>query len=248
MYIHVTLVPYLSASAELKTKPTQHSVKELRGIGIQPDVIVCRSERPIPDDLKAKIALFCDIKQDAVISNPDVDTIYEVPLYLEKAGLDEFIIKRLGLNCGERDLMTWRAFVEKMKNPRYEVDIALVGKYVTLPDAYLSVVEALSHAGVAHQTAVRIHWVDAEQVEAEGAEKYLAGMDGILVPGGFGYRGVEGKILAARYAREKKVPYLGICLGLQCAIIEFARHVCGLTDANSSEFNPETAHPVIDLL
>jgi CTP synthase len=248
MYIHVTLVPYLSASAELKTKPTQHSVKELRGIGIQPDVIVCRSERPIPEDLKAKIALFCDIKQDAVISNPDVDTIYEVPLCLEKAGLDEFIIKRLGLNCGDRDLLTWRAFVEKMKNPRYEVDIALVGKYVTLPDAYLSVAEALHHAGVAHQTAVRLHWIDAEKVEAEGAAKHLTGMDGILVPGGFGYRGVEGKIAAAGFARKEKIPYLGICLGLQCAIIDFARHVCGLTDANSSEFKPETAHPVIDLL
>ncbi|NLY91474.1 MAG: CTP synthase [Firmicutes bacterium] len=248
MYIHVTLVPYIPTSAELKTKPTQHSVKELRGIGIQPDVIVCRSGKPLPDDLKAKIALFCDINKEAVISNPDVETIYEVPLWFEQAGLDELIIKRLGLNCGQRDLVTWRQFVDKIKNPRFAVDIALVGKYVSLPDAYLSVAEALHHAGVAHETAVRIHWVDAEKIEAEGAEKFLAGMDGILVPGGFGYRGVEGKIAAAGFAREQKIPYLGICLGLQCAIIEFARHVCALSDANSSEFQPETANPVIDLL
>ena len=169
-------------------------------------MIVCRSERPIPEDLKAKIALFCDIKQDAVISNPDVDTIYEVPLCLEKAGLDEFIIRRLGLNCGERDLLAWRAFVEKMKNPRFEVDVALVGKYVTLPDAYLCGGGFVPRRS-SHQTAVRIHWIDAEKVEAEGAEKFLAGMDGILVPGGFGYRGVEGKIAAAGYARKEKVPY-----------------------------------------
>ena len=248
MYIHVTLVPYIPTSAELKTKPTQHSVKELRGIGIQPDVIVCRSGKPLPDDLKAKIALFCDINKEAVISNPDVETIYEVPLWFEKAGLDQLIIKRLGLNCGQRDLLTWREFVNKIKNPRFTVDIALVGKYIALPDAYLSVTEALHHAGVAQETAVRIHWVDAEKIEVEGAEEFLAGMDGILVPGGFGYRGVEGKIVATGYAREQKIPYLGICLGLQCAIIEFARHVCGLKDANSSEFQPETANPVIDLL
>ncbi|HBL36149.1 MAG TPA: CTP synthase [Firmicutes bacterium] len=248
MYLHVTLVPYIPTSAELKTKPTQHSVKELRGIGIQPDVIVCRSEKILPDDVKAKIALFCNINQEAVISNRDVDTIYEVPLCFEKAGLDDLIIKRLGLNCGERDLLTWRQFVEQIKNPQDEVDIALVGKYVTLPDAYLSLTEALHHAGVALRTGVRIHWVDAEQIEAEGAEKLLAGMDGILVPGGFGYRGVEGKIAATGFAREQKVPYLGICLGLQCAIIDFARHVCGMTDANSSEFQRDTKHPVIDLL
>jgi CTP synthase len=247
MYLHVTLVPYLSASAELKTKPTQHSVKELRGIGIQPDVIVCRSEKNLPEDLKAKIALFCDIKPEAVISNRDVDTIYEVPLCFEKAGLDDLIIKRLGLNCGERDLLTWRQFVEQIKNPQNEVDIALVGKYVTLPDAYLSVTEALYHAGVALGTGVRIHWVDAEQVEVEGAEKHLAEMDGILIPGGFGYRGVEGKIAATSFARERKVPYFGIGLGLQCAIIDFARHVCGMPEANSSEFQPDTEHPVIDL-
>ncbi len=248
MYIHVTLVPYIPTAAELKTKPTQHSVKELRGIGIQPDVIVCRSGKPLSDDLKAKIALFCDIDQEAVISNPDVETIYEVPLWFEEAGLGELIIKRLGLQCGQRDLVIWQEFVEKIKNPRFTVDIALVGKYVSLPDAYLSVVEALHHAGVAHETAVRIHWVDSEKIETEGAEQLLAGMDGILVPGGFGYRGVEGKIRAAGFAREQKIPYLGICLGLQCAVVEFARHVCGLTGANSTEFEPETAHPVIDLL
>jgi len=248
MYIHVTLVPYLAASAELKTKPTQHSVKELRGIGIQPDVIVCRSRKPIPEDLKAKIALFCDITPEAVISNPDVETIYEVPLYLEKAGLDEIIIKRLGLQCGERDLAHWRELVDKIKNPQYTVDIALVGKYVALPDAYLSVIEALCHAGVPHRTAVKIHWVDAERVETEGAERLLAKMDGIIVPGGFGDRGIEGKIAAIKYAREQKIPYFGIGLGLQCAIIEFARNVCGLTGANSMEFAPETPYPVINLI
>lgn len=248
MYIHVTLVPYIAASAELKTKPTQHSVKELRGIGIQPDVIVCRSGKPISEELKAKIALFCDININAVISNPDVETIYEVPLYLERAGLDEIIIKRLCLTCGERDLAYWRELVDKIKNPQYTVDIALVGKYVALPDAYLSIVEALYHAGVVHRTAVKIHWVDAEKVEREGPEQLLADMHGILVPGGFGDRGIEGKIAAIKYAREQRIPYFGICLGLQCAIIEFARHVCGLTNANSTEFDPETPFPVIGLL
>ncbi len=248
MYIHVTLVPYIAASSELKTKPTQHSVKELRSIGIQPDVIVCRSEKPISEELKAKIALFCDIKINAVISNQDVDTIYEVPLYFEKAGLDDIIIKRLCLTCGDRDLVTWREFVEKMKKPQSKVDIAIVGKYVALPDAYLSVVEALNHAGVPHRTAVQIHWVDAEKVEVEGAKQLLSAMDGILVPGGFGSRGIEGKLAAVKYAREKKVPYFGICLGMQCAIIEFARNICGLTNANSTEFADNTPFPVIDLL
>jgi CTP synthase len=248
MYIHVTLVPYIAVSSELKTKPTQHSVKELRGIGIQPDVIVCRSEQPISEELKAKIALFCDININAVISNQDVDTIYEVPLYLEKAGLDEIVIKRLGLKCGERDLANWREFVEKAKNPQNSVEIAIVGKYVALPDAYLSVAEALRHAGVAYRSSVQIHWVDAEKVGVEGAERLLSGMDGILVPGGFGSRGIEGKMAAVRYAREKGVPFLGICLGMQCAIIEFARNVCGMEKANSSEFDSHTPFPVIDLL
>lgn len=248
MYIHVTLVPYISAASELKTKPTQHSVKELRSIGIQPDVIVCRSEKPISDELKAKIALFCDIDPKAVISNQDVGTIYEVPLCLEQAGLDDIVISRLKLICGERDLTSWREFVERIKNPQTAVSIAIVGKYVSLPDAYLSVAEALRHGGVAHRSAVKIHWVDSEKIEAEGVEKSLSKVDGILVPGGFGSRGIEGKIMAIRYARENGVPYLGICLGMQCAVIEFARNICGMKGANSTEFNPETPYPIIDLL
>ncbi|HHU51027.1 MAG TPA: CTP synthase [Firmicutes bacterium] len=248
LYIHVTLVPYISASSELKTKPTQHSVKELRGIGIQPDIIVCRSEQPISDELKAKIALFCDIDRKAVISNQDVDSIYEVPLCLEKAGLDEIIIKKLNLSCGERDLAEWREFVKKSKNPQTSTTIAIVGKYVALPDAYLSVAEALRHAGVALESAIDIKWVDSEKIEQEGADKYLAEVNGILVPGGFGSRGVQGKLLAVQYAREKGVPYFGICLGMQCAIIDCARNLCGLKEANSTEFNPDTPYPVIDLL
>ena len=248
LYIHVTLVPYIAASSELKTKPTQHSVKELRSIGVQPDIIVCRSEHPISDELKAKIALFCDIDEEAVISNQDVGSIYEVPLCLEKAGLDQIIIKRLKLSCGERDLDSWREFVERSKHPETKTTIALVGKYVSLPDAYLSVAEALRHAGVGQRAAIEIKWVDSEKIEEEGAEKLLADVNGVLVPGGFGYRGIKGKILAVQYAREHKVPYLGICLGMQCAVIEFARHICGMKEANSSEFNPDTPYPVIDLL
>ncbi|MGQ9780081.1 MAG: CTP synthase [Bacillota bacterium] len=248
MYIHVTLVPYIGAASELKTKPTQHSVKELRGIGIQPDVIVCRSEKPLSEELKAKIALFCDIDKEAVISNQDVETIYEVPIMLEEAGLDTIVIRRLGLRSGERDLREWREIVQKIKSPRYTVEIALVGKYVQLPDAYLSVVEALRHGGVAHEARVKIRWVDAEAVEREGPEKHLAGASGIIVPGGFGPRGIEGKIAAIHYARTRRVPYLGLCLGMQCAVIEFARNVCGLNGANSSEFDPASPHPVIDLL
>lgn len=249
MYIHVTLVPYIGASTELKTKPTQHSVKELRGIGIQPDVIVCRSERPLSDELKGKIALFCDIKKEAVIPNMDVATIYEVPLVMEEAGLDQIVCDRLGIECGERDLKDWRDFVARMKSPKHRVTIAIVGKYVALPDAYLSVAEALRHAGVAHQTGVTIKWVDSEKLEqGESVEKVFADVDGILVPGGFGNRGIEGKIKAIQYAREQGRPYLGICLGMQCAVIEFARHVCGMEKANSFEFDPDSPYHVIDLL
>lgn len=248
LYIHVTLVPYISASSELKTKPTQHSVKELRGIGIQPDIIVCRSEEPISDELKAKIALFCDIDRRAVISNQDVESIYEVPLCLEKAGMDEIIIKKLNLSCGERDLADWREFVERSKNPETSTTIAIVGKYVALPDAYLSVAEALRHAGVALRTAINIKWVDSEKLEEESAEKHLADVNGILVPGGFGSRGVQGKLVAVQYAREQGVPYFGICLGMQCAVIEFARNLAGMKGANSTEFNQDTPYPVIDLL
>lgn len=249
MYIHVTLVPFLSCSAELKTKPTQHSVKELRSIGIQPDVIVCRSERAIPDEVKNKIALFCDIDPDAVIPNQDVETIYEVPLLLEQAGLDKIVLSRLGLSYGKRDLQQWREFVDKIKNPLEEVVIALVGKYISLPDAYLSVVEALKHAGVAHRSAVNIRWVDAEQLEKDECrvEEIFQGVNGILVPGGFGSRGIEGKITAVRYARENNLPFLGISLGMQCAIIEFARNVCGMKGANSYEFDPNAPYLVVDL-
>lgn len=248
MYIHVTLMPFIGAATELKTKPTQHSVKELRSIGIQPDVIVCRSEKTISNELKAKIALFCDIDKEAVIPNMDAKTIYEVPLLLEQAGLDQIVIERLKLNCNDRDLKVWREIVAKIKSPKEKVTIAIVGKYVSLPDAYLSVAEALRHAGIAHETAVQIKWVNSEQIEHEGVTKLFDSVDGILVPGGFGNRGIEGKIEAIRWARENKIPYLGICLGMQCAVIEFSRNVCGMTKANSSEFDPDSPYFVIDLL
>lgn len=248
MYIHVTLMPYIGAASELKTKPTQHSVKELRSIGIQPDVIVCRSEKALSNELKAKIALFCDISKDAVIPNLDAKTIYEVPLLLEQAGLDDIVIKRLHLQCNERDLKVWREIVAKIKSPKYKVTIAIVGKYVSLPDAYLSVAEALRHAGIAHETQINIKWVNSETIEKDGPEKVIGQVDGILVPGGFGNRGIEGKIAAIKMAREQNIPYLGICLGMQCAVIEFSRNVCGMKGANSSEFDPASPYPVIDLL
>ena len=247
--IHVTLVPYIRASGELKTKPTQHSVKELRSIGIQPDAIVCRSERPLTADIKAKIALFCDIAPEAVIPNPDADTIYAVPLTFAREGLDDIIVDRLKLPAGPRDLSEWEAMVERLRHPSHHVRVALVGKYVALPDAYLSVAEALTHGGIANDARVEIQWVDAEALEqVDDVGVILAEADGILVPGGFGSRGIEGKIKAARYARENRVPYLGLCLGMQVAVIEVARHVCGLEGANSTEFDPDTPHPVIDIL
>jgi CTP synthase len=249
MYIHLTLMPFIAAATELKTKPTQHSVKELRSIGIQPDVIVCRSQQPISEDLKAKIALFCDINKNAVIQNLDVKTIYEVPLLMEQEGLDEIVVDRLRLQCNEPRLAEWRAMVTKMKNLRKKVTIAIVGKYVALPDAYLSVAEALRHGGIANDTAVEIHWVDSEALEEHhDFQKVFGAVDGILVPGGFGSRGIEGKIAAIHWAREKRLPYLGICLGMQLAVIEFSRNVCGLAGANSSEFNPKAPYFVIDLL
>ncbi|WP_406677280.1 CTP synthase [Moorella sp. ACPs] len=247
LYIHVTLVPYLQAAREAKTKPTQHSVKELRSIGIQPDIIVCRTERPFSREMEEKIALFCDIDPDAVIQAWDVDSIYEVPLLMEKEGLDSIVVERLKLQCGPAQMDDWRAMVERMKSITRHLEIALVGKYVTLPDAYLSVVEALRHAGFYHGVQVDIRWIYSGELERGGLEQ-LEGAAGILVPGGFGDRGTEGKILAAQYAREKRVPYLGICLGMQLAVVEFARHVCGLKEAHSAEFNQETPHPVIDLL
>jgi CTP synthase len=247
-YIHVTLVPYIAASSELKTKPTQHSVKELRSIGIQPDFIVCRSDRPIDAGIRRKIGLFCDVDPAAVVSAMDARSIYEVPGNLRQQGLDQMVIDHLSLECGEPDMTGWDAFVRHSQQLNDSVDIALVGKYVQLPDAYLSVHESLKHAGIFHDHDVNIHWVDAEGITPEEVDNLLSEMDGILVPGGFGIRGIEGKIRAACYARENLVPYLGICLGMQVAVCEFARNVAGLAGANSSEFDPATPHPVIDLM
>jgi len=246
--IHVTLVPYLRAARELKTKPTQHSVKELRRIGIQPDIIVCRSENPISDDIKAKIALFCDIDENAVIPNVDVETIYEIPLILRKEGLDDLVINRLSLPASKQDLEDWRQMVDYIKHPRFEVTIAIVGKYVALPDAYLSVVEALYHGGIANRCSVNIKWIDAEALEREDVSRYLRDVDGVLVPGGFGPRGIEGKIAAVKYCRENRIPFFGICLGMHCAVIEVARNVCGLRESNSLEFDENTGEPVISLM
>ncbi|MHB9003531.1 MAG: CTP synthase [Coriobacteriia bacterium] len=247
-YIHVTLVPWIAASSELKTKPTQHSVKELRSIGIQPDFIVCRSDRPIDESIRRKIALFCDVDADAVVSAMDASSIYAVPRALAEQHLDEMVIERLGLECGQPDMVDWYSFVDHSASLADEVQIALVGKYVQLPDAYLSVIEALDHAGIHHDHKVRVHWVDAESLTPDEVESALEAFDGILVPGGFGIRGIEGKIRAAKYARENGIPYFGICLGMQVAVAEFARHVAGLEGANSTEFDPVTQHPVIDLM
>jgi len=251
MYIHVTLVPYIPSAREFKTKPTQHSVKELRSIGLQPDVIVARSDRPLPADIKGKIALFCDVEPEAVIFNPDAQSIYEVPLILEKEGLDEIVVKRLELACpaAEPDMSAWRSMVTKLKSIERSVRVALVGKYVALPDAYLSAVEALRHAGIENGVQVEVDWIDSETLTSyDRAEQALSGANGVLIPGGFGPRGVEGKILAAQYAREHKTPFLGLCLGMQCAAIEFARNVCGLRGANSTEFDAAAAHPVVDFM
>ncbi len=250
LYIHVTLIPYISAAGELKTKPTQHSVKELRSIGIQPDIIVCRTEKEISDDMKRKIALFCDVDPEAVISNMTCSTIYEVPLLLQEEGLDSIVLRKLGLEDRPCDMTEWKAMVDRILAAEKQVDIALVGKYVELHDAYLSVAEALSHAGFAFGTKIRIHWVNSEELEdhIDTLDDVFKGVGGIVVPGGFGSRGIEGKIASIRWAREHKVPFLGLCLGMQCAVIEFARHVCGMTDANSSEIAPDCRYPVIDLM
>ena len=250
LYIHVTLIPYIAAAGELKTKPTQHSVKELRSIGIQPDVIVCRTEHEISTDMREKIALFCDIDQEAVIQNRTVQSIYQVPLVLQEEGLDRIVLEKLNLQAGDEDMAEWKTMVEKILHPTKTVTIGLVGKYVALPDAYMSVTEALRHAGFSHGASIQVKWVDAEHVESCNGDlaKYLGDVDGILVPGGFGDRGIEGKIRAIQYAREHKIPFFGLCLGMQCAVIEYARHVCGLAGAHSSEFDPLTEHPVIDLM
>ena len=247
LYLHVTLIPTV-AGGELKTKPTQHSVRELRSIGIQPDGLVCRTPMPLTEEMRRKIALFCDTPNDAIFEAVDTDFIYEVPLMLEEQGMAKWVMQRLGLTDGEPDLTDWRELVRRGRNPVGEVNIAMVGKYVQLRDAYLSVVEALKHGGFAHQVCVRIRWVDAEQLNDETASLLLNGIDGIVVPGGFGYRGIEGKIAAIKYARENGIPLLGLCLGLQCAVIEFARNVCGLSGANSTEFDEGTRHPVIALM
>jgi CTP synthase len=248
LYIHVTLLPHISATAELKTKPTQHSVKELRSIGIQPDVIICRSDYPVPDGLKDKVALFCDVEKRAVIPLPTVSNIYEVPLILEEAGLGEFIVEKLSLPARESDLSEWHDLVERMKRPKEAVSIALVGKYVQLQDSYLSVREALRHAALFHDRDVNIIWVDSEELEEDGGEALLRSAQGIVVPGGFGIRGIEGMVKAARYAREHEVPYLGLCLGMQVMVIEYCRHILHSSEPNSTEFAVDTRYPVIDLL
>jgi CTP synthase len=250
-YIHCTLVPFISTAGELKTKPTQHSIKELRSVGIQPDAVVCRSSKKLTEDVRAKIALFGDIDKRAVINVVDVEHIYEVPLEIEKEGLPNIVIEALGLEdkVHEPDISEWTRMVERLKSLNNSVKIAIVGKYVELPDAYISINEALKHAGIVNDTNINIEYVNAESLEGDQpVADFLSDVDGILVPGGFGERGIEGKIRAIKYARENKVPYFGICLGMQCAVIEFARNVAGLADANSSEFNPGTENPVIDLM
>ena len=248
LYIHLTLVPFIKTSEELKTKPTQHSVMKLREIGIQPDILICRTDQFLPPEIKAKIALFCNVEKDAVVTAKDVESIYEVPLFFHQEGLDEKIVQLLNIWTRAPRLEEWEEIVQVIKNPRGSVDIAIVGKYVNLKDSYKSLNEALIHGGIANRCRVNLHYQDSEILQKEGVEKFLKKVDGILVPGGFGDRGIEGKILAVQYAREMLVPFLGICLGMQLAIVEVARHACGLTGANSSEFDPGTRHPVIDLL
>lgn len=248
LYIHVTLVPYLEKSGEMKTKPTQHSVKELRSIGIQPDIIVCRTEHEISEEMRYKLALFCSVDKDCVIQNLDAETLYEVPLMLEKEGLANIVCRKLHLDIKEPDLSAWTKMVEREKSPVHTSKIALVGKYVELHDAYISIVEALHHAGIHHQADVEIEWVDSEAITSANVSDYLSGVDGIIVPGGFGERGIDGKIVAVQYARENKTPFLGICLGMQMAVVEFARNVAGLEGAHSSELAPETPYPVIDIM
>lgn len=245
--IHVTLVPYIRSAGELKTKPTQHSVKTLLEIGLQPDILICRSERHLSRDLREKIALFCNVEADAVVEGPDVHSIYEVPLVFERERLPHIVIEKLNLKCGAPDLRRWTRFVNRIRHPRGKVTIAVCGKYTDLLDAYKSITEAFVHAGAENDVVVNIRWVKAEDIEHSGAERYLSDVAGLLVPGGFGERGVEGKIEAIRFVREHNIPFLGICLGLQCAVIEFARNVCGLRGANSTEFK-KTKNNVIDLM
>src|SRR5271166_4410887 len=249
LYIHLTLVPYLKAAAELKTKPTQHSVGQLRQIGVQPDILVCRTERSLSHDERAKIALFCNVPVQAVIEEKDKDfSVYEVPLSLVEHGLDELIVRKLGLTAGTLNLDKWHDLLDRLRNPQHEVTIAVVGKYAEHRDAYKSIYEALDHAGMAHRAQVRIQSIQSESIEREGPERLLTGFDGILVPGGFGERGIEGKVDAISFVRQRGIPFFGICLGMQCAVVEFARNVLGLAKAHSTEFDKNNPHPVICLL
>ena len=248
LYIHTTLIPHLKAAGELKTKPTQHSVKELRSLGIQPNILVVRTEEELPSGIKDKLALFCDVKPNAVIESRDVETLYTIPLNLQAQGMDDLVLDHFGIQRPEADLTDWRALENKVLNLKGKVTVGLVGKYVSLPDAYLSIVEALKHAGYAHDTEIDIRWIDAEEVDDQNVANYLSDVDGVLVPGGFGSRGLIGKIAAIRYAREHKLPFFGICLGMQLACIEFARNVVGIHDADTGEENPACPHKIIDLL
>ena len=248
LFIHLTLIPYVKAADEIKTKPTQHSVNKMREIGIQPDILVCRTDRPIPLEVKKKIALFCNVEAESVVIARDVESIYEVPLMLHEDGIDRMIIRKLNLQVGEPDLRVWKDVVSRVKNPVGRVQIAVVGKYVNLKDSYKSLCEALTHGGIANHVTVDIQWTDAEEIENKDPGLSLSGVQGILVPGGFGSRGIEGKIKAIRFARENRIPFFGICLGMQCAVIEFARDVAGLIDANSTEFDEETPYPVIHIM
>ena len=248
LYVHVTLLPYIATTQELKTKPTQHSVNELRRIGIQPDVIICRADLPIPEGIRDKISLFCDVDRDAVIPLPTIPSIYEVPLALEEQGIGHLIVDKLELQAAECDMSRWQQLVDSLHEPHDQVNIALVGKYVELKDAYFSVREALHHAGLFHNRDIHLTWIASEELEEKGGQALLRSAQGIIVPGGFGIRGIEGMIEAAKYARNNKIPYLGLCLGMQVMVIEFARHVLGTSEANSTEFEAETPYPVIDLL
>jgi CTP synthase len=248
LYIHVTLVPYIKSAGELKTKPTQHSVKELREIGIQPDILVCRSEYPLDDSIRKKIALFCNVEKDAVINAIDASTIYQVPSLLNKEGIDKLIIQKMNLEEREIDMTDWEEIIRRIKQPETEVTIGVVGKYVDLKDAYISLNEALTHGGIHNLCKVNVKWVDAEDLEKQPIDKFFDDVDGILIPGGFGERGVEGKISAVNFARNKDIPFFGICLGMQCAVIEYARNVLKFEDAHSVEFNPNTNYPVIDFM
>ncbi|MBI3920257.1 MAG: CTP synthase [Armatimonadetes bacterium] len=248
MYIHVTLIPYVGPRREMKTKPTQHSVRELRNIGIQPDILICRTKLPMTDEMRRKVALFCDTPTDAIIEGLDTETLYELPLIFENQNLAHLVLRRLGIDNCPPDLSEWEKLVCAMKNPTSSCSIGMVGKYMELHDAYISIAESLKHGGIENRAEVNIEWIDSETISSDTVEERLGHLDGILIPGGFGHRGIEGKVEAIQFAREKRVPFLGLCLGLQCSVIEFSRHVCGLSQANSSEFDERTPDAVIDIL